>query len=248
METRPRNPEDGIATCMLCGELLKGRDKVKYQGWWCHTECVAESLEKNVDNFDKKPFWIGSLGAPVGILLTLTLFVMSLEYVPILNPWPIAIPFLGMAAGLAFQSVGFYGFYSRYYHNMGVVLALFAIISALCHAAVGALLLMNGFDPAYYSVDTGQLMPLAVPGVYLILFLSYGSLGLLMLITAIEVVMLEGTIGTGNFNRVLAVIFIGLVALAPATPINIVVELSAITILFLNAGVPNTWRDVSLDE
>ena len=92
METRPRNPEDGIATCMLCGEILKGRDKVKYQGWWCHTECAAESLEKNVEKFDKKPFWIGSLGAPIGILLTLTLFIMSLENVPILNPWSIAIP------------------------------------------------------------------------------------------------------------------------------------------------------------
>ncbi|MFW9849196.1 MAG: hypothetical protein ACFFF4_08645 [Candidatus Thorarchaeota archaeon] len=248
METRPRKLDEGIATCMLCGAPLKGRVKVRYQGWWCHIECAAENQDKNVVTFNKTPFYLGSLGAPIGILLTLSMIYMSVQLLPLYSVWPIAIPFLGMALGLAFQSIGFYGFYSRYYQPMGIALAILAISTAVFHAVTGIILVQNGFNPAYYDQITGEFIPLLIPGLWFYMLLSYLSLGFLMIITAVEVLMLEGIIGSGVYNRIIAVVFVVLVAAVPATPINIVIELSAITILFLSAGVPKSWRGIPSAE
>ncbi|MHA2423709.1 MAG: hypothetical protein ACXAEF_02915, partial [Candidatus Thorarchaeota archaeon] len=223
METRPRNPDDGIATCMLCGELLKGRDKVRYQGWWCHTECTAESIEENVDNFDRTPFIIGSIGGPIGIILALSLFYSSMQLMPALSVWPVAIPFIGMGTGLMLQSIGFHGFYSRYFHPMGIALAILAIISSVIHLVVGMIMFVNASNPAYYDLVTGEFLPLLIPGLWFYLFLAYISLAFLMLIIAVEVSMLEGTIGSGRYNKIIALVFIILIAVAPGTPIGIIV-------------------------
>ncbi len=248
MEVRPRKIDDGIATCMLCGEPLKGRKKVRYQGWWCHAECAANSLEMNVDNFDRSPFIVGSLGGPIGISLTISLFYSSLLNIPFLTVWPIAIPFIGMGAGLMLQSIGFSGFYSRYFHPMGIVLALFAVLASVFHIVVGVYMIGNGMNPAYYSTETGEFLPMAIPGMWFYMILAYLSLGFLMLITGIEIAMLEGTIGSGYYNRFIAIVFVVLIAFVPATPINIIIELSAITILFLKAGVPKSWRGIPSAE
>lgn len=248
MEERPYNMDDGVATCIHCGEPLKGREKVRYQGWWYHAECAAKSMEENVDNFDRRFFWLGSLGAPVGIFLTAALFVMSLNYEPILNPWSIVIPFLGMAAGLAFQSFGFYAIYANYKDTQGLRLAGLAIVSASFHALVAVFLLVYGFNPLYYDVSSDVLLPGLIPGYIVTLSLAYISLAFLMLMTAIVVMMLEGTLGSGLYNRILAVVFVGLTALAFSTPLSVFVELTMVTILFMSAGVPKQWREISHDE
>ncbi len=239
--------EDGSATCIICGEPLKGREKVKYQGWWCHADCTVKSLEENVDNFDRRPFWLGSLGAPVGIFLTIGLIAMSQNSAPLLNPWALAVPFLGMAAGLGFQSFGFYGIYSVFKDTQGQRLALLAIISAICHLSVAVILLVSGFNGIYYD-DNSVFHPGLVPGYIYTLSLAYISLAGLMLLTAIVVVMLEGTLGSGLYNRFLASIFIGLTALAFSTPLSVLVELTMVTVLFMSADVPKQWRDVVHDE
>jgi hypothetical protein len=171
-----------------------------------------------------------------------------MQFLPLLTAWPVAIPFFGMAVGLAFQSIGFHGFYSRYYHPMGIALALLAIAAAVFHAVVGVILIQNGFNLAYYDSVTGEFLPLMIPSLWFYMLLAYLTFAFLMLIIAVEVVMLEGTIGSGLFNKAIAFVFVVLVAVVPSTPIGIVFELSAVTILFLSAGVPKTWREVSRDE
>ncbi|MDF1539745.1 MAG: hypothetical protein P1Q69_12665 [Candidatus Thorarchaeota archaeon] len=239
--------EEGSLTCIICGTPVQGREKVKYQGWWCHAECAAKSLNENVDNFDRRYFWLGSLGAPVGILLVAGLYMLSLSYTLILNPWALATPLLGMAVGLGFQTFGFYGIYTVFKDTHGQRLALLAIVSAICHFSVAAITLAYGFDPIYYD-SQGVLLPTLIPGYIYVLSLAYISLAALMLYTAIVVVMFEGTLGSGLFNRILAVIFIGLIAMIFSTPISIFVEMIMVTILFMSADVPKQWREVSPDE
>ncbi|MFW9909990.1 MAG: hypothetical protein ACFFEF_15590 [Candidatus Thorarchaeota archaeon] len=247
MEKRDSYYEKGVATCILCGEPLKGLEKVRYRGWWCHAECAHKSLEQNVDNFKKWPFWIGVLGTPSGAFLALMLLSMFLESPPLLNPWPIAIPFFGMAIGLAFQSVGFLGFYVSYLENNGVVLSVLAATSSIFHALVGFLLILNGYNPAYYDPILGTLNIALIPELSLSIIVAYATLALVMLLTAVVVMMLEGSIGVGVFNRALAILFVGLIAIVPLSPINIIVEFSAVTILFLSAGPPKSWKEVSVE-
>ncbi len=109
--------EKGVATCILCGELLKGLQTVKYRDWYAHAECAERALVKQVDNFNRLPFWVGGIGGLFGILLATPILLTT---GPMLDPTVYWIAFLGMGMALAFQVFGFYGFASNYDEGIGI--------------------------------------------------------------------------------------------------------------------------------
>ncbi|MDF1539747.1 MAG: hypothetical protein P1Q69_12675 [Candidatus Thorarchaeota archaeon] len=51
---------EGVAKCIMCGKPLAQLEKVKYRDWWAHAECAQKGLEKQVDQFNRTPFILGS--------------------------------------------------------------------------------------------------------------------------------------------------------------------------------------------
>ena len=89
--------------CIICGDTLDGEESVRYVGAVAHARCASESVEKNVEGFDKRPFYIGSLGTFIAIMMSMPMLSITQDgslY---------SLAFGGIAIGLVVQSVGFLG-------------------------------------------------------------------------------------------------------------------------------------------
>lgn len=236
--------EKGVATCILCGKLLEGYQVVKYRDWYAHAECAQGALERQVDNFNRTPFILGSLGAIFGYVLAAPILLMT---EPMLDPTGYIFAFIGMAICLLFQVFGFYGFASNYDEGIGIICSIISVISAVAHLFVASLLFQYGYDPLYHDPETGVLLLMNIPNMELALFLAFGFLLLLMILAAVMVLLLGESVSKGIDNRVIAVIFVASGALMPWTPINFFIEMFLITILFLSAKVPKEWRKIEFE-
>jgi len=231
--------EKGVATCILCGKLLQEHEVVKYRDWYAHSECAQDALKRQVGDFDKTPFRIGSVGMIFGVILATPIFLAG---VPLMDPTAYLVAFLGMAICLGFQAFGFYGFGSNYDEITGIICTILAAVSAISHLVVSILFLQYGYNPQYYDPETGALMLQSIPSLSIGIFLSFGLLLLLMVMTAIMILLVGESATWGFDNRIIAVIFIGSGALMPLTPINFFVEMILVTALFLSAKVPDEWK------
>ncbi len=235
--------EKGVATCILCGKPLKGFQTVIFRDWHAHAECAQEALEKQVDNFNRIPFWIGSLGCVFGIILAFPFLLLPMQ---VYNPTPYWIAFLGMAISLFFQVFGFYGFASNYDEGTGIICAIIAVAAGVCHLFTTSLFIEYGYDTQYYDPETGLLVVRSIPNMEISLFLSFGFLLLLMALVAIMVLLLGQSATFGFDNRIIVVILVGAAALMPFVPLNFYIEIILVTALFLSAQVPKEWKKVEI--
>ena len=236
---------DGVATCIMCGKPLAGLEKVKYRDWWAHAECAQEALEKQVDEFNRTPFFLGSLGIIFGFILN---FIIVLQYQAMSHdPLYYAISYLGMALGLAFQAYGFYGFAINYDEGLGIICAIFALVTSVFHFLIAGLTLVYGYDSSYYNTETGDFIFQLIPGVPVVLFAAFGLLLIMMVIVGVMVSMLGESISAGFDNRIISVVFMAAATCMIWSPVNFFVESFLVTVLFLTAKVPEEWKKIELD-
>jgi len=72
--------------------------------------------------------------------------------------------------------------------------------------------------------------------------------GFLMVMVAVVIFMLEGIISEGIINRIIGILFIILVAFLIDNPMNIMIEFVLVSFVFLTAGPPKDWSEVSALE
>lgn len=230
--------EKSIVRCIICGETLDGQESVRYVGAVAHASCAAKSIEDHHEGFDRRPFYIGSMGTFIAILMSIPMFLDAQD------SGLYALAFIGIAIGLVVQSVGFLGIRQSYQMPQGIILFFLALLTAIAYSAASVLMVTFGNDTQYFD-EFGQIVVMAIPSMEFYLYLAYAMTGFLMVILAVVILLLEGVISEGNTNRILGIILIVLVAAIPGGPVNVLIEFVVVAFVFLTAGPPRNWSEVS---
>lgn len=230
--------EQSIVRCIICGELLDGEESVRYVGAVAHASCASKSIEENVEGFDRRPFYIGSVGTFIALLMAIPMFTL------IQDGGLYAVVFAGIAIGLVVQSVGFLGIRRTYFMPQGLILFVLALVTAAAYAVSSLSMALFWNNPDYFD-GQGQLMIMTIPGMEFYLYIAYAMTGLLMIILAVVIFLLEGVINEGIQNRIIGIMCIVLVAFFVGSPVNIWIEFVFVSFIFLTAGPPRTWGEVS---
>ena len=230
--------EQSIVRCIICGETLDGQESVRYVGAVAHASCASKSVEENVEGFDRRPFYIGSVGTFVALLMAIPMFSL------IQDGSLYAIAFAGISIGLVVQSVGFLAIRRTYFMPQGLILFILALVTSAAYAVSSILMALFWNNPDYFN-EQGQLMVMAIPGMEFYLYIAYAMTGFLMIILAVVIFLLEGVISEGIQNRIMGILCIALVAFFVGSPVNIWIEFVFVSFIFLTAGPPRTWGEVS---
>ena len=233
--------ETSIVRCIICGETLDGQESVRYVGAVAHASCASRTIEENVEGFDRRPFYIGSMGFLIALSSYIPLYLLGT------NSGLYALAFTGIAIGLVLQSIGFLGIQKNYHMPRANIPYFLALITAALYAGSSVLLIVFGNDPLYYS-ESGVFLIMSIPMMVTFLSVAFLMTGFLMLMVAVVIFMLEGTISDGIVNRIIAILFIVLVALLVDNPLNIMIEFVLVSFVFLSAKPPKDWGEVSALE
>ncbi len=236
--------EKGAARCVLCGKELRGHEIVNYRGVPVHLECASGAIQRQVENFDKKPLFFGAISAIVAVFSFLPLLNIIASGQVLYNAEPLVPSFVGVAIGTLIQSVGYYGVYKNFKANTAILCLILSIVIAIPYLAAAVLLVMNESNPVFYNEVTGVFMYGTIPGMLITLIICYGLVGLLMVFTAIMVFMLEDVIVDDIVAKVVAFILIVVPAFIAFSPFNALIELFVVAALFLMAGPPKEWTQV----
>jgi len=130
--------EKSIVRCIICGETLDGQESVRYVGAVAHASCASRTIEENVEGFDRRPFYIGSMGFLIALSSYIPLYLLGI------NSGLYALAFVGIAIGLVLQSVGFLGIQRNYHMPRANVPYFLALITAALYS--GARGISNNVD------------------------------------------------------------------------------------------------------
>ena len=238
--------ETSIVRCIICGETLEEWEIVRYVGAVAHASCAAKSVEEHFEGFDKRPFYIGSMGTIIALVMYIPMFLLAQDggfY---------ALAFAGIAIGLVVQSVGFLGIWRSYQMPHGIILFTLALLTSAAYSIASVLMATFGNDPQYYN-DLGQLIVMAIPGMGFFVNIAYLMTGFLMVFLAVAIFLLEGVISEGIINRIMGIIMIVLVAFIMIVPfafilvgpVNVLIEFVFVSFIFLTAEPPRDWGEVS---
>ncbi len=237
--------ERTFATCIFCGELLENRDVVKYRSWYAHKACTTRAMEKQVEDFDKKPFYAGSTSLFFGVI-TAGLFFQLFPFLGSLED-PSALIAINalMAVTLFLQSFGFFGFTMSFKDPYGIGSGIIALLAAAFFVLAGSNLQVHGYNPAYYDPETGFLILSMVPGYSLSYALAMSLTVLVMFAGAVLMMLYGDYIGTQSMNRIGVVfLFVGAV-ITVLVPGGILIEAISITALFLLVDIPKDWQSMT---
>lgn len=230
--------QNTVLRCIICGKPLSKADGVRYGGALAHETCTLKTIEEKVDNFQRSLLYIGSFGLVVVAVTYFSLFTT------VTDPIYYAIAFAGTAVGLMIQSVGFVGIARNYDLPQGFACTILAILNAIAYAMASFIVLVNGNNPEYFTAE-GFLDLFRIPYMELALYAAFALTGLLMIIFGIIILLLEDQLNPIYPNYIITIIFIVLVAFVPGSPVNILIEFVLVTFVFLIAGPPPAWSEVS---
>jgi len=230
--------ETSIVRCIICGETLDGAESVRYVGAVAHASCAAKSVENQFEGFDRSFFYIGSTGLLVALATYIPLYSLGI------SSRLYALAFVGIAIGLVLQSVGFLGIQRNYHMPRANVPYFLALITAALYSGAAVLLIVFGNDPLYYH-ESGAFLVMSIPMMVTFLSAAFLMTGFLMVMVAVVIFMLEGTISDGIANRIIGILLFVLVAFLVDNPLNIMIEFVLVSFVFLTARPPKDWSEVS---
>ncbi len=238
--------EKGVATCIFCGKPLQGHEVVLYRDWHVHKECADGAINKVYEDFDRTPFYAGSISLLFGILAAI-LLLQGLSPIDITTGPRMMIPgFAFMAAALLLQSIGFYGFTATFKDFIGLGGSILAITGAVFLAISAALLQVFGYDPAFYDPETGFLVFDLLPGYTIAYALAIGFVTLTLMLIAIILFLYEDIVARGSSGRGFAVIVLISALLSPLHPVGLLAEAFIVSVVFLSVEIPKDWRGMSV--
>ena len=188
--------EKGVATCIFCGKLLQGQEVVKYRDWYVHKECAEGAIDQVYENFDKVPFYTGSISLMFGILAAILLFQGLSPIDIVTGPTMMIHGFVLMTAAMHLQSIGFYGITATFKDLIGIGGSILSIISGIFLSLSAALLQLYGYNPSFYDPETGYLVFEILPGYTIVYALAVGFVALTLLLTAGFIFLYDDVIGS----------------------------------------------------
>ncbi|MHA1638455.1 MAG: hypothetical protein ACTSUB_10625, partial [Candidatus Thorarchaeota archaeon] len=232
-------PEQKTALrCIICGKSLILAEAVRYSGALAHATCTQKTIVERVGSFKRGLLYFGSSGVVVVVAIFLALSI------GVTGPVYYTVAFAGIAVGLLLQSVGFVGIARNYDLPQGFGCTVLAILNALAYAIASFIVLVNGTNPEFYNED-GFLDIFLIPYMAPTLVSAYLLTGLLMVIFAVIVLILEDQLNPLYPNYIIAIILIVSAAFATGYPVNTIIEFILVTFVFLIAGPPPAWSEVS---
>ncbi len=249
MKEAEKTENESVVNCIFCGLHVDPEVAVRYQGWISHPECAKGAITQRTESFDRKYFIIGAIGAMIG-LVSVFLFAgaqaaFTEPIVPdyIFMTFMVGIGLFGISAGFLIHSIGLFGLHKNYVEVYARVSAMVSVLVACCFGYMAFLQLTYGLDPLYHDPETGHL--LAMPDYFLAAFASYALFGVLSVLAAITVWMLQDELRGGLVPPViLGILLVIIAALVGYGPPMIVLYFAIVFLIFTTAGIPKYWIEI----
>jgi len=238
-----------VVNCIFCGLHVDPEVAIRYQGWISHPTCAKGAITQRTENFDRKYFIIGAIGAVIGLVFAFLHAGAQAAFAEFIVPdyifmtLMVGIGLLGVSVGFLIHSIGLFGLHRNYVQIYARISAILSVLIACCLGYMAFLLLTYGLDPLYHNPETGHLLPL--PCYYLAGFVSVMLFGLLSVLVAIAVWMLEDELRGGLVPPMILgilLVIIGVLVLynLPMIPLYFV----TIFLIFTTAGIPKYWIEI----
>ena len=155
----------------------------------------------------------------------------------------VGIGLFGISVGFLIHSIGLFGLHKNYVEVYARVSAMVSVLVACCFGYMAFLQLTYGLDPLYHDPETGHL--LAMPDYFLAAFASYALFGVLSVLAAITVWMLQDELRGGLVPPViLGILLVIIAALVMYGPPMIVLYFAIVFLIFTTAGIPKYWIEI----
>ena len=243
------NRDEEVVNCIICGLYVDPAAAVRYQGWISHPECAKDAMNRRIERFDRRYFILGGVGAVIGLvsafLFAGALAAFSEPIVPdyIFMTFMVGIGLLGVSVGFLIHSLGLFGLHMNYAEGYAWISAIMSVIVACCFGCMAFLLLTFGLDPLYHNPETGHL--LLMPNYYLVGFASVALFGVLSVLVAITVWMLEDELRGGIVPpTILGILLVIIAALVIYSLSMIALYFVIVFLIFTTAGIPKFWVEI----
>jgi hypothetical protein len=246
--------------CILCGNAIPENEAVRYRGWICHESCANEVISKQLLKFDRRLLLIGGFGGLVGLVLTIPIIITVFsaeEFMPFLlqrfgsyNLFDLSYVQPGFdalftAIAILVMCVGFYGIYKNYNESLGLLTIGVGLATSISYVTLSSIIFTLGPDPVYHDPVTSHIIWTSVPGFYYTTSATLAMFGIFNVIIGIMFLFLEDEMGKGNIGRLKAISFIVVGGALWFLPITKLVHYVLVVIVFLTAGIPESWSDTS---
>lgn len=227
-----------VLRCIICGEALIKSDAVRYSGALAHKTCTQKTIVEKTDSFKRGFLYLGSIGVVIVVAMLLA------STIGFSQPVSYSIAFAGTAIGFLIQSAGFVGIARNYDLPQGFACTILSIFNSIAFALASSIVLVAGNNPDYYT-EEGILLLYEIPYLGVAIISAYLLTGLIMVIFAIIIAILEDQLNPLYPNYIISIILIISAAFVTGSPVNILCEFILVTFVFLIAGPPPAWSDVS---
>ncbi len=243
------NREEEVVNCIFCGLHVDPAVAVRYQGWISHPECAKGAMNQRIERFDRRYFILGGVGTVIGLvsafLFAGALAAFSEPIVPdyIFMTFMVGIGLLGVSVGFLIHSLGLFGLHMNYAEGYAWISAIMSVIVACCFGWLAFLLLTYGLDPLYHNPETGHL--LIIPDYYLAGSASVALFGVLSVLVAITVWLLEDELRGGLVPpTILGILLVIIAALVMYSLSMIALYFVIVFLIFTTAGIPKFWVEI----
>jgi hypothetical protein len=241
--------KESVVNCIFCGLHVDPEVAVRYQGWISHPECAKSTMTQRIERFDRRYFILGALGAVIGLVFAFLIAGAQAAFAePIVPDYifmthMVGIGLLGISVGFLIHSIGLFGLYRNYLQVYARTSAILSVLVACCFGYKAFLLLTYGLDPLYHDPETGHL--LLIPNYYLAGITSVMLFGILSVLVAITVWMLEDELRGGFVSpMILGILLVIIGALVLYSLPMIALYFVVIFLIFTTAGIPKYWIEL----
>ena len=249
MKETGQTENENVVKCIFCGLDVDPEVAVRYQGWISHPECAKSAMTQRIERFDRRYFILGGIGAVIGLVFTFLFVGAQAAFAEPIVPDYIFMTFmagiglLGISVGFLIHSIGLFGLHKNYEEGYARISAIISVLVACCFGYMAFLLLTYGLDPLYHNPETGHL--LLIPDYELTGFASFALLGVLSVLVAITVWMLEDELREGPVTPViLGILLVIAAALVMYSIPMIAFYFVIIFLIYATAGIPKFWVEL----
>jgi len=206
-------------------------------------------MNQRIESFSQTHFILGAVGAVIGLVFTSFLsgaysgfsepIVPNYIFITIL----IGTGYVGTSVGFLIHSIGLFGLHRTYGETYARLGAIMSVLTASCFGCIALLLLTFGLDPLYHDPETGHL--LQIPYYFIVHSASVALFGILSVLVAITVWMLEDELREGIVPpRIYGILLVIIAALVGYTIPMIALYFMILVFIFTTAGIPKYWVEI----
>jgi len=238
-----------VVNCIFCGLHVDPEVAIRYQGWISHPTCAKGAITQRTENFDRKYFIIGAIGAVIGLVFAFLHAGAQAAFAEFIVPdyifmtLMVGIGLLGVSVGFLIHSIGLFGLHRNYVQGYAKASAIISVLVACAFGITAFLLLTYGLDPLYHNPETGHL--LQIPGYWIAGSASQALFGTLSAFMGITVWLLEDELRGGLVPpMILGILLVIIGALVMYCFPMIALCFVVIFLIFTTAGIPKCWVEI----